>query len=72
LLPGTDEGPLLPGTDEGPLLPGTDEGPLLPGTDEGPLLPGTYVGTAVIVDECPPEVSAELGIRGLLTGQDLT
>ena len=35
------------------------------------LFPGTYVGTAVIVDECPPEVSAELGIRGLLTGQDL-
>jgi len=45
---------------------------LLRGTVEGPLLPGTYVGTAVIVDECPPEVSAELGIRGLLTGQDLT
>ncbi|WP_030438392.1 phosphoribosyltransferase [Actinoplanes subtropicus] len=35
------------------------------------LFPGAYVGTAVIVDECPPEVSAELGIRGLLTGQDL-
>jgi adenine phosphoribosyltransferase len=35
------------------------------------LFPGTYVGTAVIVDECPPEVSAELNIRGLLTGQDL-
>ena len=35
------------------------------------LFPGTYIGTAVIVDECPPAVSAELGIRGLLTGQDL-
>jgi len=71
-LPSSHDGPLLRGTDEGPLLRGTDAGPLLPGTDAGPLLPGTYVGTAVIVDECPPEVSAELGIRGLLTGQDLT
>ena len=35
------------------------------------LFPDAYVGTAVIVDECPPEVSAALGIRGLLTGQDL-
>ena len=30
-----------------------------------------YVGTAVIVDECPPEVGRELVIRGLLTGADL-
>jgi adenine phosphoribosyltransferase len=30
-----------------------------------------YVGTAVIVDECPTEVRAELIIRGLLTGDDL-
>ena len=30
-----------------------------------------YAGTAVIVDECPPAVSAELTIRGLLTGADL-
>ncbi len=30
-----------------------------------------YVGTAVIVDECPPAVARELGIRGLLTGADL-
>lgn len=30
-----------------------------------------YVGTAVIVDECPAAVSAALGIRGLLTGADL-
>ncbi|WP_306208865.1 phosphoribosyltransferase family protein [Actinoplanes sp. RD1] len=29
------------------------------------------VGTAVIVNECPPPVAAELGIRGLLTGSDL-
>ena len=72
LLRGPDEGPLFRGPDKGPLFRGPDEGPFLPGTDEGPLLPGTYVGTAVIVDECPPEVSAELGIRGLLTGQDLT
>ncbi|WP_229076727.1 phosphoribosyltransferase [Actinoplanes sp. DH11] len=30
-----------------------------------------YLGAAVIVDECPPEVSAELNVRGLLTGSDL-
>jgi adenine phosphoribosyltransferase len=35
-------------------------------------LGATAVGTAVIVDECPPAVSAELGIRGLLTGADLS
>ncbi|MFI5936038.1 phosphoribosyltransferase [Actinoplanes sp. NPDC051494] len=34
-------------------------------------LGATVVGTAVIVDECPPEIAAELGIRGLLTGADL-
>lgn len=35
-------------------------------------LGATVVGTAVIVDECPPTVGAELGIRGLLTGADLS
>ena len=35
------------------------------------LFPAAYVGTAVIVDECPPPVAAELTIRGLLTGDDL-
>ncbi|GAA3343990.1 phosphoribosyltransferase family protein [Amorphoplanes nipponensis] len=35
-------------------------------------LGATLIGTAVIVDECPPEVAAELGIRGLLTGADLS
>ncbi|MEV6599092.1 phosphoribosyltransferase [Actinoplanes sp. NPDC051346] len=35
-------------------------------------LDATVVGTAVIVDECPPSVTAELGIRGLLTGVDLS
>jgi adenine phosphoribosyltransferase len=30
-----------------------------------------YLGTAVIVDECPPAVAGELTIRGLLTGADL-
>ncbi|MFC4066083.1 phosphoribosyltransferase [Actinoplanes subglobosus] len=35
------------------------------------LLGSRYVGAAVIVDECPPPVSAELAIRGLLTGMDL-
>ena len=35
-------------------------------------LGATTVGTAVIVDECHPAVSAELGIRGLLTGADLS
>ena len=35
-------------------------------------LGATPVGTAVIVDECPPSVAAELRIRGLLTGTDLS
>jgi len=35
-------------------------------------LGATVVGTAVIVDECPAPVAAELGIRGLLTGADLS
>lgn len=35
-------------------------------------LGATLIGTAVIVDECHPAVSAELGIRGLLTGEDLS
>ncbi|HWS33227.1 MAG TPA: phosphoribosyltransferase [Actinoplanes sp.] len=35
------------------------------------LLGSRYVGTAVIVDECPPGVSAELSIRSLLTAVDL-
>ncbi|WP_430779678.1 phosphoribosyltransferase [Actinoplanes sp. G11-F43] len=35
------------------------------------LLGSRYVGTAVIVAECPPEVAAELAIRSLLTGVDL-
>ncbi|MEV8506825.1 phosphoribosyltransferase [Actinoplanes sp. NPDC051475] len=35
-------------------------------------LDATVVGTAVIVDECPPPTAAELGIRGLLTGADLS
>ena len=30
------------------------------------------VGTAVIVNECPPAVAADLRIRGLLTGSDLS
>jgi adenine phosphoribosyltransferase len=30
-----------------------------------------YLGTAAIVDECPPAVTAELTIRSLLTGADL-
>jgi adenine phosphoribosyltransferase len=30
-----------------------------------------YVGTAVIVNECPPEVARELTLRGLLTGDDI-
>jgi len=30
------------------------------------------IGTAVIVDECPPAVAAELTVRGLLTGIDLS
>ena len=34
-------------------------------------LGATPIGTAVIVDECPPEIAAELSIRGLLTGADL-
>jgi adenine phosphoribosyltransferase len=36
------------------------------------LFPDAYLGTAVIVDETPPEVGRELIIRGLLTGDDLT
>jgi adenine phosphoribosyltransferase len=35
------------------------------------LLGTGYLGTAVIVDECPPAVAEELTIRGLLTGEDL-
>ena len=35
-------------------------------------LGATVIGTAVIVDECHPAVAAELGIRGLLTGDDLS
>ncbi|GAA2844163.1 adenine phosphoribosyltransferase [Actinoplanes cyaneus] len=35
------------------------------------LLGDRYLGTAVIVDECPPAVTAELTIRSLLTGEDL-
>ena len=35
------------------------------------LLGSRYVGTAVIVDECPPAVTAELTVRSLLTGVDL-
>jgi len=35
-------------------------------------LGATLIGTAVIVDECHPAVAAELGIRGLLTGDDLS
>ena len=35
-------------------------------------LGATMIGTAVIVDECHPAVAAELGIRGLLTGDDLS
>ena len=35
------------------------------------LFGSRYLGVAVIVDECPPAVSAELGIRGLLSGSDL-
>ena len=34
-------------------------------------LGATPAGTAVIVDECPPAVTAELDIRSLLTGGDL-
>jgi adenine phosphoribosyltransferase len=30
-----------------------------------------YVGTAVIVNECPAPVSSALGVRGLLSGDDL-
>ena len=35
-------------------------------------LGATMIGTAVIVDECDPAVAADLGIRGLLTGADLS
>jgi adenine phosphoribosyltransferase len=34
-------------------------------------LGATPVGTAVIVNECPPPVAAELRIRGLLSAADL-
>lgn len=30
-----------------------------------------YVGTAVIVNDCPPAVARELTLRGLLTGADI-
>ena len=36
------------------------------------LLGATPVGTAVIVDECPPRIAAELAVRGLITGSDLS
>ncbi|AGZ38372.1 phosphoribosyltransferase family protein [Actinoplanes friuliensis] len=36
------------------------------------LLGAQVIGTAVIVDECNPAISAELKIRGLLTGDDLS
>ena len=35
------------------------------------LFGDAYVGTAVIVNECPSEVAAELTLRGLLTGDDI-
>jgi adenine phosphoribosyltransferase len=35
-------------------------------------LDATPVGTAVIVNDCPPSVAAELRIRGLLTGAELS
>ncbi|MGK5679990.1 phosphoribosyltransferase [Actinoplanes sp. URMC 104] len=35
------------------------------------LFGDAYVGTAVIVNECRPEVAAELTLRGLLTGDDI-
>jgi adenine phosphoribosyltransferase len=35
-------------------------------------LGATPVGTAVVVNECPPAVAAEQRIRGLLTGADLS
>ena len=35
------------------------------------LFGGAYVGTAVIVNECPPAVAHELTLRGLLTGDDI-
>jgi adenine phosphoribosyltransferase len=35
-------------------------------------LGATPVGAAVIVAECPPAVAAELTVRGLLTGADLS
>ena len=35
-------------------------------------LGATAIGTAVIVDECPATVAAELGIRGLLSSTDLS
>ncbi|MFC4016770.1 phosphoribosyltransferase family protein [Micromonospora sp. GCM10011542] len=30
------------------------------------------VGTAAVVSDCPPEVATQLGVRGLVTGGDLT
>jgi adenine phosphoribosyltransferase len=36
------------------------------------LVGAGYVGTAVIVDETPPEVGRELTVRGLLDAADLT
>ncbi|GIF08080.1 phosphoribosyltransferase [Actinoplanes siamensis] len=35
------------------------------------LVGNRYLGTAVILDECPPAVTAELTIRSLLGGADL-
>ncbi|GAA2680910.1 phosphoribosyltransferase [Actinoplanes palleronii] len=35
------------------------------------LVGDRYVGTAVILDECPPAVTAELTIRSLLTGSEI-
>ncbi|MBL7260747.1 phosphoribosyltransferase [Paractinoplanes lichenicola] len=35
------------------------------------LFPHNYVGTAVIVNECPPPVTAELNLRALLTAADI-
>jgi adenine phosphoribosyltransferase len=35
-------------------------------------LGATPIGTAVIVNECPPLVTRELCIRGLLTGAELS
>lgn len=35
------------------------------------LFPRGYVGTAVIVNECPPAVTSELTLRSLLTAADI-